>query len=90
MTGTYSSTVSGGGGGTIEGAIAGFADDDIITFVVKWSGYSSMTAWVGQVVDVGGAETIKTLWHLIRNVDDANEPTKAWSAVLAGADQFTR
>jgi hypothetical protein len=90
VTGTYSSTVSGGGGGTVDGRITGFADEDIISIVVKWDGSSSMTAWVGQVVDIGGTDTIKTLWHLIRNVDDASEPTRAWSAVLAGADQFTR
>jgi hypothetical protein len=90
VTGVYTSTVSGGGGGTVTGDITGFVDDDIISFIVKWTGFSSMTAWVGQVVEVNGVETIKTLWHLLRNVADAEEPAKVWSAILTGADQFTR
>jgi hypothetical protein len=33
---------------------------------------------------------LKTLWHLVINIDDASEPTGLWSATLAGADVFKR
>jgi hypothetical protein len=41
-------------------------------------------------VDESGLEVLKTLWHLVINIDDASEPTGLWSATLAGADVFKR
>jgi hypothetical protein len=90
VSGTYTSIVS-LTGQTISGPISGFANDDIIVFNVNWpTTLGSMTAWVGQVVDVQGVQTLKTLWHLIRNIQDNEEPSGAWAAILAGADEFTK
>jgi hypothetical protein len=90
VSGTYISAVS-GIGASIAGPISGFASDDIIAFTVNWpTTLGSMTAWVGQVVDVQGVQTLKTLWHLIRNIEDSEEPSGAWAAILAGADEFTK
>jgi hypothetical protein len=90
VTGTYTSAVS-SGGGSISGPILGHATDDIICFSVLWpSKQGSITTWAGQVVDESGVEVLKTLWHLVINIDDASEPTGLGSATLAGADVFKR
>jgi hypothetical protein len=90
VSGTYKSAVS-GLDKPVEGDIVGFVSDDIISIVVRWKIASvSMSTWVGQVVDAGGKERIRTLWHLIRNTPEADEPEDAWAAVIAGADTFTR
>lgn len=90
ISGTYVSPVS-GTGTTVSGVLAGYVADDIIAFVVKWpTTPESCTTWVGQVVEVGGFQIIKTLWHLVRNVPDAEEPSKLWLSVLTGTDEFRR
>jgi hypothetical protein len=90
VSGVYKSAVS-GLEKPVEGQICGFVADDIIAIVVHWKIKSvSMTTWVGQAVTVGGREQINTLWHLIRNTPEPDEPEEAWAAVLAGADSFTR
>jgi hypothetical protein len=70
--------------------LLGFASDDLISFTVNFGKYGSLTSWVGQLAGTGATETIKTLWHLARNVADTDEPTKLWGSILAGADDFTR
>ena len=93
VSGTYTSLVNVAGTDTeVTGQITGFANDDVIAFVVNWSLPSvSMTSWVGQVIENGaGKEELRTLWHLMRNIDEPDEPKKAWAAVLTGADVFTR
>lgn len=90
ISGTYVSPVS-GTGNTVTGSLVGYIADDVIAFVVKWpTSPESFTTWVGQVVDVGGFESIKTLWHLVRNIPDSNEPTGLWLSVLTGSDEFRR
>jgi hypothetical protein len=41
-------------------------------------------------VDVDGTETLKTLWQLVMNVPEVEEPEKLWTSIFAGADEFTR
>jgi hypothetical protein len=90
VTVKYESAVS-GLDKPVTGDIVGFVADDIIAIVVKWNIKSvSMTTWVGQAVLVDGRERLNTLWHLIRNTPEADEPEDAWAAVLAGADYFSR
>jgi hypothetical protein len=89
VTGTYTTAVS-GGGAPLSGPIVGHVADDIICFSVLWPLQQSITTWAGQVVDEQGTETLKTLWHLVINIDDASEPTGLWTTTLAGADVFTR
>ncbi|MBY0337401.1 MAG: avidin/streptavidin family protein [Acetobacteraceae bacterium] len=88
ITGTYTSAVS-SGGGPVTGALAGHVNGDLIAFTVRWPA-PAITAWVGQLVVAGGAEAIETLWQMTTNVADAEEPTKLWQSVLAGADRFVR
>ncbi len=49
-----------------------------------------MTAWTGQLVDDEDAPRIKTLWHLVTDVPDVDEPKRLWTSTFAGADEFTR
>jgi Avidin family len=89
ITGRYRSPVS-SGGGTVDGDLVGWADGDLISFVVNWTSPASLTAWTGQLVAEGGRDVIKTLWLLVQNVPDASEPSGLWQSTLAGADQFWR
>lgn len=76
---------------TEEFDLKGFATGDLITFTVNFGKYGSLTAWAGQHTEESpGSYVINTLWHLAKNVPDADEPDDLWSAVLAGANQFSR
>jgi hypothetical protein len=92
VSGKYTSKVSGNnGGGQVKGDLAGFAAEDLISVVVKWDIPSaSMTTWVGQVIQEDGEEVLRTLWHLIRDIPDAEEKDEAWAAVLTGTDVFRK
>jgi len=70
--------------------LVGFASGDLIAFTVNFGNYGSLTSWSGQHTVQGGGERIKTMWHLAKNVEDANEPSSLWGAVLTGADTFRR
>ena len=90
LSGTYTSQVS-GGGGSISGPITGYVTGDIVAFSVLWpTPAGSITSWIGQIVDEGGKPTLKTLWHLVINIPDANEPTGLWETMLAGSDTFAK
>jgi hypothetical protein len=69
--------------------VTGFVRGDIIAFSVLWPPpMRSLTSWVGQVVDVAGAPVLKTLWHLIVDIPDADEPMSLWTTVHTRADTF--
>jgi len=89
VTGTYRTGV-GSPSPTEEFDLVGFASGDLISFTVNFGEYGSLTSWVGQHTTEGGGERIKTMWHLAKNVEDANEPASLWGAVLTGADTFRR
>ncbi len=89
VKGTYRTNV-GAPEPTEEFDLVGFASGDLISFTVNFGKYGSLTAWVGQHTVVNKVEQLNTLWHLAKNVEDTEEPDKLWSAVLAGADEFTR
>lgn len=86
--GTYTSASS-AAGGPIAGPLKGFVAGDLISFLVLWPG-GSQTAWVGQMVGSDEDPAIRTLWHLVTNVAEANEPSELWTSTYAGADEFTR
>jgi hypothetical protein len=44
---------------------------------------------VGQVERRGG-DRIRTLWHLVQDVPDQDEPQELWASVLTGTDLFRR
>jgi hypothetical protein len=89
VTGTYRTGV-GSPGPTKDFDLVGFASGDLLSFTVNFGEFGSLTSWAGQHTIVGGAERIKTMWLLARNVEDSSEPTSLWGAVLAGADTFFR
>ncbi|MEO8362342.1 MAG: avidin/streptavidin family protein [Vicinamibacteria bacterium] len=71
--------------------LVGFATGDLLSFTVNFGKYGTLTSWCGQhTLDTGGTPRIKTMWLLARNVEDADEPTNLWGAVLTGADTFSR
>ncbi|WP_425306745.1 avidin/streptavidin family protein [Cupriavidus pauculus] len=90
IKGSYTSANSGEGtGGPLVGALRGYVAGDLISFSVLWPG-GSITAWTGQLVDDAAAPRIETLWHLVTDVPDPDEPTKLWTSTFTGADKFTR
>jgi hypothetical protein len=89
VSGSYTSINSIGEDDDITGALKGYVAGDRISFIVLWQG-GSITAWTGQLVNDRDAPTIKTLWHLVTDIPDADEPKKLWMSTLTGADDFTR
>ncbi len=76
---------------TEEFDLVGLVTGDLITFTVNFGKYGSLTAWAGQHTEKGVGEfEIKTLWHLAKNIPDAEEPSDLWSGILAGANSFSR
>src|SRR5205085_54806 len=95
VSGTYSTAV-GAPDPKDEFEIRGIVADDLISFIVGWRNqtvdYRSMTAWVGQLTKDDDAVTdrLETLWHLAKNIPDADEPAMLWGTVRTGADRFRR
>jgi hypothetical protein len=75
--------------GPIEGTLKGYVAGDLISFLVLWP-RGSITSWVGQLVEMEGVPTIRTLWHLLTEIPDPKEPTFLWQSTFAGADEFRR
>ena len=73
-----------------EFSLVGFASDDLLSFTVNFGDHGSLTSWSGQHTVENGAETIKTLWLLARNIKDLDEPAELWGAVMSGYNNFTR
>lgn len=88
VAGHYTSASS-SGGGPVAGTIKGFVAGDLISFLVLWPG-GSQTAWVGQMTGTVGQPMIRSLWQLVTNVPDADEPKELWTSTYLGADNFTR
>ena len=85
LTGTYESAVSGGSGTTI-GDLQGYADGDLISFIVHWRDFQAITAWVGQLDPKTSAQTLNTLWQMTKQVTTGDE----WASINAGADVFRK
>lgn len=88
ISGTYRSAVS-GVGSSVSGPLRGHLNGDLIAFTVNWP-TAAITAWVGQLVIEGGADTVRTLWQMTTNIEEAQEPQGLWHSIFAGADRFTR
>ena len=89
VTGKYRTAV-GAPGPTEEFDLTGFCSGDIIAFAVNFGAHGSLTAWVGQVDGKPPDETLHTMWHLARNVEETEEPDQLWAGVLTGSDRFSR
>lgn len=85
LSGEYESAVSSGGNTTI-GDLQGYADGDLIAFVVHWRDFEAITSWVGQLEPNVSPDRIKTLWQMTKQVAAGDE----WSSINAGSDEFVR
>lgn len=85
ISGQYESAVSSSGTKT-RGALQGYVDGDLISFVVHWDEFQAITSWVGQLDPGAKEETIRTLWQMTKQVAAGEE----WSSINSGADTFTR
>ena len=83
ISGTYESTVSSTGRKTI-GDLQGYANGDLISFIVHWREFQALTSWCGQINPK--TKSIDTLWQMTKQVAEGEE----WSSINAGADYFTR
>lgn len=68
--------------------LTGFVQNDQITFTVNFGKYGSMTSWTGQMSQDKIGDYIRTLWHLTRDVPDAEEDKDLWKSITAGASTF--
>jgi hypothetical protein len=89
VTGTYRTGV-GLPSPSEEFPLTGYVERDLLAFVVNFGRYGSLAGWVGQHTVAGGKERIETLWHLARDVPEAEETTALWAGILAGANLFER
>ena len=85
LSGTYESTVSGGGSAT-TGDLVGYVDGDLISFVVHWRHFQAITAWVGQLDPNASQDSLVTLWQMTKQVSAGDE----WQSINAGTDTFVR
>lgn len=88
IKGTYDSPVS-SAGNPIVGQLVGWVNGDLVSFTVNWPS-AAITSWVGQIINDQGHDVIVTLWHLVTNIPDAQEPTGMWKSTFTGADRFHR
>lgn len=73
--------------------LIGRANGDLIGFVVTWPASESMTAWVGRLVcKTGEADTIHTVWHLVRKFvkEQPQRLAQPWESFLTYTSIFTR
>jgi hypothetical protein len=70
--------------------LTGFIEGDQLTFTVNFKGYGSLTSWTGQISEDAEGEYIRTLWHLTRDVPDAEEDADLWSSIISGNAEFRR
>ena len=89
LTGKYATAV-GRPSGSEEFELMGVVTGDLVSFIVNFGKYGSLTAWAGQVIEDNGKETIRTLWHLSENVKESEESNKVWGSIRAGYGLFTR
>jgi hypothetical protein len=89
ITGNYTTAVTALCAQSYTAKLIGTINGDLISFVVNWGAYMSITAWVGQMVnDKDGKPVIKTLWQMTNEVEDSKEACGVWASILAGADTF--
>ncbi len=91
VTGIYTSKTSaiGAGDEVTSKNLKGYVAGDRISLTVLWPG-GSITAWTGQMINDDTTPKIITLWHLVTDVQDVDEPTQLWKSTFAGSDVFYR
>lgn len=86
LTGHYWSYKNDGDKPIAEGPLVGWVSGKLIAFTVNWTGFDSITAWVGQHIEDRDGPRLVTLWQMTKSVPDGSE----WEAINAGADTFWR
>jgi len=87
LTGTYNTQLGSPDPATafpLSGIIAG----DQIAFAVNFQDYGSLTNWTGQISEDAEGPFIRTLWHLTRDVPDAQEEDDMWGSITSGYAVF--
>jgi hypothetical protein len=72
-----------------EFAVVGFASGELLSFVVSFSRYDSITSWTGHFGERDGTETIYALWHMTVGLPPGHEQ-QLWQGIWSGADTFVR
>lgn len=83
LSGMYTSTVSGDASST-SGPLQGSVDGQQVAFLVHWTDFQAITAWVGRLDE--GSDELVMLWQMTSQTD----PGQAWASINAGADTFSR
>ena len=90
VTGTYRTAV-GAPQESKEFPVIGVVNGDLLSFIVDWKEYGSVTAWVGQhTTGEKGTERIEAMWHLALNVAERQEEQSLWGSVMTGQNIFVK
>ena len=68
--------------------LTGWVTGDVVGFTVVFDPPGSVTAWSGQVGTDADGDYLRTLWHLSRDVGEADEPDRLWESVISGFATF--
>ena len=68
--------------------LTGWVTGDVVGFAVKFDPPGSVTAWSGQVGEDVAGRYLRTLWHLSRDVPEAEEDDRLWESVISGFATF--
>jgi hypothetical protein len=88
IVGTFDSGVSDGGVVTVD--IIGWTVGDLISFTTYYEKFTTIVAWVGQVVGEPGNPQIVSQFLHQNNIDDASEITDLWFSTKVGSDTFVK
>jgi len=83
LSGLYESAVSADGKST-KGDLQGYADGDLIAFVVHGRDFRAITTLVGQFDPKAQRDTINSLWQMTSQVPAGDE----WASINAGIRFF--
>ncbi len=72
-----------------EFEVVGFTAGELLSFVVSFSRYDSITSWTGHFGEREGSETIYALWHMTVGLPPGHEE-QLWQGIWSGADTFVR
>ena len=70
------------GSNSTLGDVHGYADGDLVAFVVQWRGLRAISTWVGQLEPAVEPRRIRASWQMV--VEGADP------AMQAGSDSFTK
>lgn len=69
--------------------VVGFAAGELVSFVVSFGRYDSVTSWTGHFGEREGTQTIYVLWHMTVGLPPGHEQ-QLWQGIWSGADTFVR